>query len=66
MIEELSETTGSACPARLLAIHIVHGRVHPEAESKAVVQPRGGLQVKGQDEFGDQGRVHIPAQPNLV
>lgn len=44
VVEQLAESAGSAGAACLLAVHIVHGRVHPEAERKAIVQPRRCLE----------------------
>lgn len=39
ILEELAEGAGGAGAARLLAVDIVHGGVHPHAERKAVVYP---------------------------
>ena len=47
MVKELSETTGGASPACLFAVHIVHGRVHPQAKGKTIVQPGRALAGDG-------------------
>lgn len=39
LLEELAERAGGTGTARLLAVDIVHGGVHPHAEGEAVVYP---------------------------
>ena len=37
VIEELTESAGSTCSSSLLAVNVVHGRITPQAKSKAEV-----------------------------
>jgi len=45
VVEELTEATRGAGSARLFAVDIVHGLVHEETKSEAIIQPRGTLLV---------------------
>jgi hypothetical protein len=57
-LEKLPKTAGCTSPSRLLAIYIVHCRVHPDTNGKTNIYPAGGLRLMSIAHVSDSNCMH--------